>query len=528
MPAPVTRRIALEREIRVPMRDGETLLADHYAPLGIAEAATVLVRTPYGRGGPVGLLCQALAERGFHVVVVSCRGTFGSGGTFEPLLDERADGLDTVDWLGKQDWYDGRLLTYGPSYAGITQWAIAADTRLTAMSTVVTASEFGGSTYAGGAFSLDSVLTWSALLAAQRLTERAGSLDASRPRPAPFAGARARVGALVELLRGQPRLKRGLAHHPLSTADTVAIGAEVGFMRRWLVERDPAGDYWGARGHFNRLADISAPVLMIGGWYDIFLPWQLDDYIALRAAGRRPYLIVGPWHHGSFGLVQRSAAESIAWFRHHASGAPYPAAPVRIHVGGADEWREYDDWPVSAAGLSLVLGAGGLEPDGPTAFTYDPADPTPSLGGPRLVGNVAGRRDNGPLEARPDVVTYTGPVLDAPVEVIGPVSATIVVRADAPHFDVFVRLCDVGPDGRSWNVCDGLTRVSGETEAAVSVRLWPTAYQFRAGHRIRVQVSGGCHPRFARNPGTGAALDADGELRPVRREILPGSSLRVG
>jgi putative CocE/NonD family hydrolase len=102
------------------------------------------------------------------------------------------------------------------------------------------------------------------------------------------------------------------------------------------------------------------------------------------------------------------------------------------------------------------------------------------------------------------VLTYTTPVLDQDVEVIGEVSAEIWFSSSLAHADVFVRLCDVDPDGRSWNVCDGLVSLTSADEPqCATVRLWPTAYRFRRGHRIRVQVSSGAFPRYARNPGTG-------------------------
>jgi putative CocE/NonD family hydrolase len=315
----------------------------------------------------------------------------------------------------------------------------------------------------------------------------------------------------------------------------VATGGEVGFFQRWLVENDPEADYWTERGHTHRIAGVKAPILMIGGWYDIFLPWQLDDYAALRAAGAKPYLTIGPWTHGSLGLFQHSAAESIAWFKAHTSdnGARPRELPVRIHVGGVDVWREYPEWPPPGYEprnwyLQPNGGLGTTPPQGGTTlggFTYDPADPTPAVGGPRLVGKIAGRRDNQELEARPDVLTFTTAPLTEPVETIGPVTATIHTKAKTPHFDVFVRLCDVDPAGRSWNICDGLTRTHHDGE--ITVVLWPIAHRFEAGHRIRVQVSGGAHPRFARNPGTGVGLGESGALIRVQREILAPSSIEL-
>ncbi|MET7399877.1 CocE/NonD family hydrolase [Dactylosporangium sp. NPDC005572] len=536
LPPPLANRVNVTRAIPVRVGDGAILRADHYAPALAASLPTVLVRTPYGRGAPVSLLCRAVAQRGFHVLIQSCRGTADSGGTFEPLLQEREDGLDTLDWLRRQPWYDGRLLTYGPSYVGFVQWALAAEAgdELKAMATIVTASDFGPPTYAGGAFSLDTVLTWSALLEAQRGP---------------------RLENAVELLRGQPRLQRGLARVPMAEADRITTGTEIEFFQRWLAEADPAAPYWTERGHAHRLPHVTAPVLMIGGWYDIFLPWQLSDYAALRKAGSQPYLTIGPWHHGSAALFQHSAAESVAWFRAHTGGPEkVRERPVRVHVGGADGWLELADWPPPDSLLRrwYLRSGGSLDPapgtdgDPVDAFTYDPKDPTPALGGPRLVGKISGRRDNRPLESRPDVLTFTSAPLTEPLDVIGPVAADVVVRATIPYFDVFVRLCEVDEQGRSWNVCDGLARVSGPDQpdgrdgpggsggsggpdgpVRVRVELWPTAHRFAAGRRIRVQVSGGAHPRFSRNPGTGAPLGHELELRAVRQELLAPSSITL-
>ena len=143
--------------------------------------------------------------------------------------------------------------------------------------------------------------------------------------------------------------------------------------------------------------------------------------------------------------------------------------------------------------------------------------------------------DNRHVEARPDVLTYTSAPLTGPVEVIGPVRAEIHVRSELPYLDVFVRLCDVDRRGRSWNVCDGLVRVTPERFPAdpagvrrVPVALWPTAYRFATGHRLRVQVSGGAHPRWARNPGTGESLGTAVTLRAGWRRVSRRSGSPLG
>ena len=514
LPAPRSRRVRLTRGLSVVMPDGVQLLADHYAPQ-LPGAPTVLVRTPYGRGATVRVLARAVAECGFHVVLQSCRGTADSGGLFEPMRHERADGLETLAWLRAQPWYSGRLCTFGPSYVGFTQWAIAAEAgaELAAMVTIVTASDFRGPTYSGGAFSLETVLSWAAQVQVERSTRLAD-----------------RLASFLERRRGQPRLTRGLAHLPLAEADLVATGATQPFVREWLAE--PGDGYWAERGHDRRVPEVGAAVLMIGGWQDIFLPWQLADYAALRSAGARPRLMIGAWTHNSPALLRTSVREAVAWMRAHTDGGARSDLGVRVHVGGVDEWRELPGWPPSGGGTRdwfLIPGGGlGAQPAAPTAkpdrFRYDPADPTPAIGGPRLAVKIAGRRDNRSLESRPDVLVYTSGPLARPVEVLGPVSATVRVRADSRYFDVFVRLCDVEESGPSWNVCDGLIRVT-DTEpgeiAEITVPMWPAAHRFLAGHRIRVQVSAGAHPRFSRNPGTGEPLATATTLRPVVLEVYP-------
>jgi putative CocE/NonD family hydrolase len=268
---------------------------------------------------------------------------------------------------------------------------------------------------------------------------------------------------------------------------------------------------------------------MVTGWHDIFLPAQLADYQTLRQTGAVPYLTIGPWTHGSVGMFAAALREGLGWLRAHLAGDPGSVrdAPVRVYVGGGGGWRELDGWPPPARVQAWYLAPGGqLAPRPPSApstpdrFRYDPVDPTPSLGGALLVANRAGQVDNRAVEARHDVLVFSSAPLAEPVEVLGPVEAVVYARGELDHFDVFARICDVDRRGRSWNVCDGLARVApgrfttgADGVVEVWVRLWPTGHQFRTGHQIRVQISGGAHPRFARNPGTGEPLGTAVVLR---------------
>lgn len=213
------------------------------------------------------------------------------------------------------------------------------------------------------------------------------------------------------------------------------------------------------------------------------------------------------------GVGQVAAAEALDFGLAYARGQqPADRAPVRLFVMGEEKWRDFPSWPppgYEPRRFHLRHG-GALDADepaesAPDGYRYDPADPTPAVGGVRMaVGVRSGRVDNTAPEARPDVVTYTTPVLDKNVEVIGEVSAEVYFRSSLPYADVFVRLCDVDEQGRSTNVCDGLTGLSDADETSkADVRLWPTAYRFKRGHRIRVQVSSGAFPRYNRNAGSG-------------------------
>jgi uncharacterized protein len=517
-------RVAVARDLRAPMRDGVALLADHHYPTGDTRAPIILIRTPYGRGSLAGLIARNYAERGYQVVVQSVRGTFGSEGVFEPLRHEREDGLDTLAWLEAQPWFSGVVGMMGASYLGFTQWAVAAEapSHLKAMAMQVTASQFRGSIYEGESFSLKTALSWIYLI---------------RHQEKPF------FQALRANLESERALEVGYATVPLAKADAAVTGAPVAAYQEWLVHGAPGDLYWTAIDYHEAAASLTAAVNLIGGWYDIFLPHQLADYAALRAAGKRPHLTIGPWRHTSFGLLLAAIRESLRWFDTHLrDGAPLDEgekrASVRVYVMGSGRWRDLPDWPPSATPTRWYLQPeGGLAPSpppdlaetaGPDRFLYDPAHPTPAVGGTDLT-NQAGPRDNRAVEARPDVLTYTSAPLKRDLEVIGLVTVELYAQSSLEHTDFYARLCDVAPGGRSINICDGLTRLRPGSVAAdavddqgvmrLRIALWPTACRFRAGHHLRVQIASGAHPRYARNPGSDAPLGVATSFLVARQRV---------
>ena len=527
LPAP-RNAVTVTRGIAIPASDGVTLLADHYAPVqagGDANYPTVLVRTPYGRALPASLPnAQMIAGHGYHVLLVSCRGTFDSGGEFDPGRHEAADGQACVAWLREQEWFDGRLGTFGLSYLGFTQWALAMDPPPELRSVVVHAGlhDFSRSVYHNGAFSLYTSLSWADLVTSQ---ETGG------------------LRGMVLLANADRREQKAMAGNPIGTHARAMLGSGAQWFDTWMAHPDDADPYWVPRRCGAALERLSAPALLIGGWQDIFLGQTIEQYRALSGRSVPARLVIGPWTHIQVGTKGGGVAmrETLAWLDRHLRGDGAPARAdddgngaqgVRVWVGG-EGWRNLPDWPPPGAAEERwplltggELGAPGTprKADGEMAFRYDPALPTPSVGG-AVLPRSAGVRDNQVAEKRPDVLVFTSAPLDAPLVVAGEVAAEISVSRDNPYSDVFVRLCDVDPGGTSRNVCDGIVRLTDADplDGVVRVSMIGAAHRFAADHRLRVQVSGGAHPRFARNPGTGGVDAPAAELRDTRYRVRVGS-----
>lgn len=556
LPRPRTTDLICEPDFRATMDDGAVLLADRWVARDRRDEPqpTVLVRSPYGRKQFVALLFgRLLAERGLQVVIQSARGTFGSEGEFSPF-DERADGLATLRWLREQPWHEGPIGMIGPSYLGLVQWAVApeAGPDLAALCVQVSASQFHGQTWAGGGIALQTSASWLVLVAGQEA------------RWAPLG-----------LLRNLRRLPTVLTQLPLAHLDELATGAPVSWWRAAMADPAREGTFWGARDYAAGVANVTAPVQLVGGWNDIVLPWMLEDFLALEAAGHEPQLVIGPWSHIAIGAFAAGMREGLAWLHSHLLGDDRLVHPERVRIFVTGErtgggWRSLPTWPPPGtdertlwlgsdaqlvevapgdSGKRDFVGPGGSRspsdpaaPGDPSApaepaapadpsapgdrYRYDPTDPTPSVGGPILF-TTQPVTDNRALEARADVLTYTGDPLPAVLEAIGTIRVELWLRTSSPYFDVFARVCDVDPSGASMNVCDALTRVTptllepaDDGTWAVAFDLWPMAHRFTAGHRVRLQVSSGAHPRYARNPGTDDDPATATELRAVEIEVL--------
>ncbi len=500
---PRLNRVKKTRSIALTMGDGIVLKTDHYAPDTPGQHPTILMRLPYGRRGfrPI---AEAYAERGFHVIVQACRGTERSGGTFDPFANERADGLATLDWIKAQSWFDGRIGLTGPSYLGYAQWALSdALPPVAALAVKVTTSNFKPVVFPAGAFHLNLWLSWVQVIEGLRNK--------------PLATAARMFSGDIER-----QTEKAAATLPLLDADKAVVGHKIAFWRHWFTHAIGNDAFWTDLDHSHRLSETTPPVHFISGWYDFMLDPLLADYQRLVDLGHKPYLTIGTWFHVAEELQRDNLRETLNWMRAKLLGdaSGLRQRPVRMHISGLEEWHEFDRYPPGPPTPSLwrIAASGQLSATAPVStgsdsYRYDPADPTPSLGGAIFAFTGAGAIDNAPLEARPDVLTYTGPVLTQRLTIIGQCRVSLHASARLPDADFFVRLNDVAPNGVSTNICDGFIRVTPQTPTEpdgswrLDIPLHATAHSVLPGHRLRLLIASGAHPRYARNMGTAEPIN---------------------
>nr|WP_237522620.1 CocE/NonD family hydrolase [Streptomyces sp. SID8350] len=507
----------MECDVKIPVRDGCLLNGDLYRP-DISRPVPVLVRrTPYGTSGrPGGASVDGLrlVREGYALLVQDVRGRFGSGGVFEPYVNEAADGADTVAWAVRQPWCDGTAGMFGRSYEAMAALLAAGERPpgLRAIAPHVAGSRFDeGWTRQGGALQLGFLLYW---VLCDLLLDGAGLTGAER------AEIEIAVDRIDDLYR-DPGAADGLL-------DRLAP-----YYRRW---RDTPTDapYWRRIAPRDSYPAIQAPALHLTGWYDIFLAGALENYRGIREQGVESRLVVGPWAHGLTGGIfpQRrygiSADEQhidvtglhLDHFDHHLRGREPRTEqdPVRLFLTGADTWRSFPDWPVPGTeeyalrldGQALVPGPGPAEP-GRRLLRHDPADPVPTTGGAtalpgQFTGGDCGPLDQREVERRADVLCFTGPPLTAPLTVVGDTALMVLVTPDAAGADITGKLVDVHPDGRAELLCDGVHRLvpgavpgdGGPVE--VTVRTGAVGHVFRPGHRVRLEIAASNAPRFDVHP----------------------------
>ena len=520
-------------DVPVPMRDGIRLSIDLYLPPGAGPFPTILVRTPYDNGHDYYReQIRAFVADGYAFAIQDCRGRHDSEGTWYAWGSETEDGHDTQRWLAEQPWC-AAIGTIGSSYDGCTQWLAAPDAHpaLKAMVPAVCPSDLWlQDQYVGGGFALGLNLAWSF----------------------PYSGRGRRDFSADELRDLWWRL-------PLASAEAAA-GLDVPWYRDWLAH--PASDdYWRRVSNHGNWSRMTAPALNVAGWYDAYAGAAFLNYEGLVRDGppelrRHQRIVMGPWHHhiatsrevgeldfGADAIIDLHALQR-RYLDRHVRGIDDGLdgeAPVRIFVMGENRWREEWEWPLARTQWTdLFLGDDGSladrppESDRPDAYVYDPADPVITTGGNHSLVNpgiTVGPVDQRGVEARADVISYTGPVLAAPLEVTGWVSAAIWFSSSAPDTDVTARLVDVHPDGRAINVCEGMLRTRyresferavlltpGEP-AEIPIDLGVTSNVFLPGHRVRLDISSSNFPRVDRNLNTGGPIGFESEWRVAEQRV---------
>ena len=565
MPDSVSLKV--ETNVAATMRDGTTLYADVYRPDGPGPFPTILQRTPYDKTSP--LASQMLdpmkaAKAGFALVIQDTRGRFTSGGEFYCFVDDINDGYDTVEWAASQAWSSGQVGMIGASYVGATQWlcAITRPPHLVAIAPNVTASNYhNGWTYQGGAFELGFNASWTLLqLTLANFKTHSGVRSIPQRRQA-------------ELVKSVDGMTDAFLHLPLKDMPQLN-GGLADYYYDWL-KHPSFDDYWKKLCIEDQHSNITTPALNIGGWYDIFLGGTIRNYLGMRKnaateeARSGQKLIIGPWQHSSRGASMAGshyfgvAADAMAlgldeihlrWFNHWLKGddsGMLEEPPVRIFVMGDDVWRDENEWPLARAqttsyylrsggNANTLHGDGSLSPEAPCdespdVFLYNPANPVPTRGG-QLCCNpyfaTSGAFDQNEIEQRSDVLVYSTPVLERDVEVTGPITVTLWAATSTTDTDFTAKLVDVCEDGCARNLTDGIIRaryrdsmsdpslVEPGRAYCYTIDLLATSNVFKAGHRIRLEVSSSNFPRFDRNTNTGGVIAEDTDLKPAVQTIL--------
>jgi uncharacterized protein len=519
--------------VAVPMRDGVRLSANIFLPAAPGRYPTILVRTPYNKGRSLAPLHRAYVERGYAVVVEDVRGRYQSGGVFRPLEQEPQDGDDTLNWIARQPWSDGKIGMMGGSYLGIVQWKVAVlnNPHLKAIFPVVSGcDDYRDRFYStGGALKLGSRLLW--------------------------------MSENLRTARFLPDFNKFVLHLPLRTADLAATG-RVSRMYQQAMAHPAFDSFWKSISTRQHLDQIRVPVFAVGGWFDNFVESDLDAYHALRRNSGVHRILIGPWPHNmmipfkgvDFGPQARPPLRGMQmqWFDQFLKGKDTPLLskpPVRLFVMGINLWRYEHEWPPRARHERLYLesrgrantlaGDGRLESYPPARqaadrFVYDPRDPVPTRGGATCCNPKVfpwGPMDQRPVERRRDVLVYSSAPLRRDLEVIGPVRVVLYASTSARDTDFTAKLVDVFPDGRAQNLTDGILRLRFRHSLEQPVLARPgeickltidagvTGNVFLKGHRIRVEISSSNFPRFDRNLNTGGAIADDTELRKASQTV---------
>jgi predicted acyl esterase len=458
----------------VPMRDGVKIATEVLLPAGDGPWPVLLFRTPYGRFSSLQNVGLEFLKAGVAFVSQDFRGLYDSEGSFDRFTHEIDDGYDSVEWVAKQPWCNGKVAMTGGSGPGIGAKLamVGKPPHLVAVATVVAASNMHQYIhYHGGVFREMMNDRW-------------------------FAG------------QGQP-----IPQWPKPRTAT-------------FTEQDSR------RTLAANAAEMQTALLDSAGWYDIFLQSAIDDFVALKHTGKAQLIISGSGHGELSGLTYPKNAmrggPNNPWLLHQLTGAHPEAAqgpPVRYYLMGdtmnpgapGNTWKQADTWPIAHTATSFYFTkTNGLQTEIPAAagsltYQYDPKNPVPTIGGAELFP-PKGPMDQTPLLDRKDILRFETPVLERPLEITGRVSVELSIGSDVPDTTFMAKLIDVYPNGyqalvadsavmaRYWNGFDKPAPLEKERTYQLTVDLWSMALMFDKGHRIAVHVTSSNWPRYEVHP----------------------------
>ena len=537
--------ITIEHSVAMKTRDGVTLRADIYRPTGEGTFPVLLQRTPYNKQNAAEFGRTAVAS-GFMVVVQDVRGRYESEGEWYPFKHETEDGYDTIEWAAVLPGSNGKVGMFGGSYVGATQMlaAVGHPPHLAGICPVVTASNYHENwTYQGGAFEQWFNESWTSGLAQDTVNRAVKD------------GSNAFAGSTVLPLKKYPLYNMQWNADPSSWTARFAP-----YFLDWL-DHPTYDSYWKQWAIDEQYASIQVPALTIAAWYDLFQGGSIKNYTGLHAgagnetarAGQRLLIAIGG-HSGwarTVGTVDFGPdapfdenGVTLEWYEYLFQGKQneFATKPVKLFVMGENKWRYEDEWPLTRAKetryflhsggkANAASGDGSLSTSEASSkagdsYTYDPASPVPTVGGPLCCDPIhlaTGARDQSEVEKRNDVLVYSTGALTEDTEVTGPITLDLFAKSSAADTDFTGKLVDVWPNGFAQNLTEGILRAryrSGTTKAdpiapgqiyEYKIDLWSTSNVFLKGHKIRLEISSSNFPRFDRNLNTGkdAATSSD-------------------
>ncbi|KAI0156985.1 CocE/NonD hydrolase [Xylariaceae sp. FL1272] len=493
--------------VRIPVKDGINVVADLYRPTGIKQPrGTILVRTPYGYEFPHSLKhARIWAARGYNVLLSSCRGMSGSDGEFEPGRNEKADGLATVQWMRTQDWYTGSFATLGGSYLGFTQWALLSDPPHDMKTAIITTGvdNLGGVSWSPSGTLQAFPIAWA------DITERVNRKDNV-------------LSILLQVRYMWTRMQPLFDSVPLHGGVKRHFNGNIPkFLEGILSNPDPSTDFMANTDHRGALDRANIPILLTTGWDDFLLGTVVEQYNHLSKRGCKVALTIGPFTHLS---CQSYLPPWSEWLERHLDTSSSSEQAIHDVPGFIGRLlNEHSSIPSDSASSS-------------TSWIFDPANPTPSIGSPLAFDNGPGRDGgDGALAKRSDVLTFTTEPLTEDITVCGRPYIELYHTTSTPFADLMILLSDVEPDGFSRTRSEVFVRLTNEVRreyarsddkggSYLRLSLSDCGHRFLKGHKIRVSIMGGAHPRYIRNFGTGDNVVMGVKTQKVKHTVKHSST----